>query len=114
MRLAEKDGLRALGWFVSYDAMVMHGPGDDRLSFGGIKKRALAKARPPARGGDETRYLNAFLFLDARKAAMKAEEAHEDTSRIDTMQRVFLRRRNLDLTPPLTWKLYGDRYTITK
>ncbi|MET8990576.1 chitosanase [Nonomuraea wenchangensis] len=107
---AKKDGLRALGQFVYYDAMVMHGPGGDRLSFGGIRKAALAKARTPAQGGNEVTYLNAFL--DARKAAMKAEEAHEDTTRVDTMQRVFLRNGNLDLKPPLKWKVYGDSYTI--
>ncbi len=107
---AEKDGLRALGQFVYYDAMVMHGPGGDKLSFGGIRKAALAKARTPVQGGDEVAYLNAFL--DARKAAMKAEEAHEDTTRVDTMQRVFLRNGNLDLEPPLKWKVYGDSYTI--
>ncbi|MGW5160635.1 chitosanase [Nonomuraea wenchangensis] len=107
---AKKDGLRALGQFVYYDAMVMHGPGADKLSFGGIRKAALAKARTPAQGGNEVTYLNAFL--DARKAAMKAEEAHEDTTRVDTMQRVFLRNGNLDLKPPLKWKVYGDSYTI--
>ncbi|MEW9555897.1 chitosanase [Nonomuraea sp. NPDC050783] len=110
VRQAKKDGLRALGQFAYYDAMVMHGPGGDKLSFGGIRKSALAKARTPAQGGDETTYLHAFL--DARKAAMKAEEAHEDTTRVDTMQRVFLNAGNLDLTPPLKWKVYGDSYTI--
>ncbi|GAA3237433.1 chitosanase [Nonomuraea helvata] len=109
---AKQDGLRALGQFVYYDAMVMHGPGSDKLSFGGIRKSALAKAKPPAQGGNEVTYLNAFL--DARKAAMKAEEAHEDTTRVDTMQRVFLKNGNLDLDPPLTWKVYGDSYTIKK
>ncbi|NUP62154.1 MAG: chitosanase [Nonomuraea sp.] len=112
VRQAEKDGLRTLGQFAYYDAMVMHGPGADKLSFGGIRKAALAKATPPARGGDETAYLDAFL--DARKAAMKAEDAHEDTTRVDTMQRVFLRKGNLDLDPPLTWKVYGDKYTIKR
>ncbi|MEU6714734.1 chitosanase [Nonomuraea sp. NPDC046802] len=110
VRQAKKDGLRALGQFAYYDAMVMHGPGTDKLSFGGIRKNALAKAKPPAQGGDEVRYLNAFL--DARKTAMKAEDAHEDTTRVDTMQRVFLKNGNLDLNPPLTWKVYGDSYTI--
>ncbi|MGA4992998.1 chitosanase [Nonomuraea bangladeshensis] len=110
VRRAEKDGLRALGQFVYYDAMVMHGPGADKLSFGGIRKAALAKAKTPAQGGNEVTYLNAFL--DARKAAMKAEEAHEDTTRVDTMQRVFLKNGNLDLKPPLKWKVYGDSYTI--
>ncbi|MEV0148922.1 MULTISPECIES: chitosanase [unclassified Nonomuraea] len=112
VKQAKQDGLRALGQFVYYDAIVMHGPGTDKLSFGGIRKSALAKAKTPAQGGNETTYLNAFL--DARKAAMKAEEAHEDTSRVDTAQRVFLKNGNLDLDPPLTWKVYGDSYTIKK
>ena len=56
------------------------------------------------------KYLNAFL--DARKAAMKTEEAHSDTSRVDTEQRVFLRAHNLDLNTPLRWKVYGDPYEI--
>ncbi|WP_248961960.1 chitosanase [Sphaerisporangium perillae] len=109
---AKKDGLRALGQFIYYDAIVMHGPGEDSVSFGGIRKTAMKKAKTPAQGGDETAYLNAFL--DARKAAMKKEEAHSDTSRVDTAQRVFLKAGNLDLDPPLTWKVYGDSYTIKK
>jgi chitosanase len=107
---AKADGLRALGQFLYYDAIVMHGPGDDPVSFGGIRKAAMKKAKTPAQGGNETTYLNAFL--DARKAAMLTEAAHDDTSRVDTEQRVFLNAGNLDLTPPLTWKTYGDTYTI--
>jgi len=107
---AKADGLRALGQFAYYDAIVMHGPGNDGVSFGGIRKAAMAKARTPAQGGDEATYLNAFL--DARVAAMKTEEAHSDTSRVDTEQRVFLNNRNFDLNPPLSWKVYGDPYTI--
>jgi chitosanase len=107
---AKSDGLRALGQFIYYDAMVMHGPGNDADSFGGIRKTAIAKAKPPAQGGNETTYLNAFL--DARKAAMKREEAHSDTSRVDTEQRVFLNNGNLDFTPPLSWHVYGDPFTI--
>ncbi|MGW7595487.1 chitosanase, partial [Streptomyces rubiginosohelvolus] len=55
-------------------------------------------------------YLNAFL--DARKEAMKSEEAHSDTSRVDTEQRKFLNEKNFDLAPPLKWKVYGDPYEI--
>ncbi|WP_053711081.1 chitosanase [Streptomyces sp. NRRL B-3648] len=104
------DGLRALGQFVYYDALVMHGDGDDPTSFRNIRKRALRSAQPPARGGNETTYLDAFL--DARVWAMKQEEAHSDTSRVDTEQRVFLRKGNLDLNTPLDWKVYGDSYHI--
>jgi chitosanase len=109
---AKSDGLRALGQFIYYDAIVMHGPGNDASSFGGIRKAAMAKAKTPAQGGSEVTYLNAFL--DARKAAMKREEAHSDTSRVDTEQRVFLQNGNLDFTPPLKWKVYGDSYTISE
>ncbi|MFI7245996.1 chitosanase [Streptomyces qinglanensis] len=104
------DGLRALGQFAYYDAYVMHGGGSGGTGFGGIRERALARTRPPAAGGDETAYLHAFL--DARVRAMKQEEAHSDTSRVETAQRVFLRRGNLDLDPPLDWKVYGDSYRI--
>lgn len=109
---AKQDGLHALGQFSYYDAMVMHGPGMDPVSFGGIRATAMKHARTPAQGGDETTYLHAFL--DARKAAMLTEAAHDDTSRVDTEQRVFLAAGNLDLNPPLSWKTYGDPYTIAQ
>ncbi|MEU9897115.1 chitosanase [Streptomyces phaeochromogenes] len=104
------DGIGTLGQFAYYDAIVMHGDGGDSTSFSSIRRRALDQARPPAQGGDEVTYLNAFL--DARVWAMKQEEAHEDTSRVDTAQRVFLRNRNLNLDPPLDWQVYGDSYHI--
>lgn len=107
---AKSDGLRALGQFIYYDAIVMHGPGDSSDSFGGIRRAAMAKAKTPAQGGDETAYLNAFL--DARTKVMKQEDAHSDTSRIDTEQRVFLKAANFDLNKPLRWKTYGDSYVI--
>jgi chitosanase len=110
VKQAEADGLHALGQFIYYDAMVMHGPGEDSTSFGGIRKTAMKKAKTPAQGGNETTYLNAYL--DARKAAMLTEAAHDDTSRVDTEQRVFLKAGNLNLNPPLKWKTYGDSYTI--
>ncbi|MEV4615639.1 chitosanase [Kitasatospora sp. NPDC049258] len=107
---AQGDGLRALGQFIYYDAIVMHGPGDDSTSFGGIRASAMKKARTPAQGGDEKAYLTAFL--DARRAAMKTEAAHEETDRVDTEQLVFLKAGNLDLQPPLVWKVYGESFHI--
>jgi chitosanase len=104
------DGLGTLGQFAYYDAIVMHGDGDDPTSFRSIRRRALNSAQPPAQGGDETAYLNAFL--DARVWAMKQEEAHSDTSRVDTEQRVFLDNGNLCLDTPLDWQVYGDGYHI--
>ncbi|MGW3866821.1 chitosanase [Streptomyces sp. NPDC005047] len=110
VRQGKADGLRALGQFAYYDAIVMHGGGGDPLSFGSIRERALGRARPPAQGGDEVAYLHAFL--DERVWAMRQEEAHSDTSRVDTAQRVFLDEGNLDLDPPLDWQVYGDSYHI--
>ncbi|MFI7383761.1 chitosanase [Streptomyces sp. NPDC049813] len=104
------DGVGTLGQFTYYDAIVMHGDGSDPTSFRGIRKRALGKAKPPAQGGSEVTWLNAFL--DARVWAMRQEEAHSDTSRVDTAQRVFLKAGNLNLNPPLDWKVYGDSYHI--
>jgi len=107
---AKDDGLRTLGQFIYYDAIVMHGPGNDPSSFGGLRASVIKKTKPPAQGGDEKTYLNAFL--DARKRLMLSESAHDNTSRVDTEQRVFLNQGNLDLTPPLKWMTYSDSYQI--
>lgn len=110
VKQGKADGVGVLGQFAYYDAIVMHGDGDDSTSFSNIRKRALAKAKPPAQGGDEKTYLHAFL--DARVWAMEQEEAHSDTSRVDTAQRVFLNDGNLDLHSPLDWKVYGESFHI--
>jgi chitosanase len=108
---AKADGLGTLGQFIYYDAIVMHGPGPDPSSFGGIRARAIRRAPTPAEGGSQPTYLNAFL--DVRRAQMKTEAKHGDTSRIDDEQRRFLREGNLTLRPPLIWHTYGDRYEIS-
>ena len=100
--LAQDDGLGVLGQFAYYDAAVMHG-------FDGmqsIRDVALGAAEP----SDEVAYLNAFL--DAREAEMRKEEAHEDTTRVSTAQRVFLDDGNMDLHLPLAWHVYGDAFEI--
>jgi len=107
VRLARADGLRALGQFAYFDAAVMHGVS----GLDGIRQRAVRLARTPAQGGDEVAYLDAFL--NARVSEMRTEEAHRDTSRVDTAQRLFLRRGNLDLSTPLSWSVYGDPFRIT-
>ena len=52
--------------------------------------------------------------MDARVKAMQAEAAHEDVTRIENAQRVFLKAGNLNLDPPLKWSVYGDPYSIAK
>jgi chitosanase len=105
---AKHDGLGPLGQFIYYDAMVFHGPGTD--GFYGIRERATQRAEPPAQGGSEEAYLNAFL--DVRRATMRAKHPGIDTSRIDTAQRKFLEEGNLDLRTPLVWKVYGETYKV--
>jgi chitosanase len=106
--LAKSDGLRALGQFAYYDAAVVHG--FDGLQA--VRARALTHAQPPAAGGDEVAYLNAFL--DERDVEMRKEAAHSDLSRVEKEQRKFLREGNLDLNPPLRWSTYGDPYSILR
>ncbi|OJF15102.1 chitosanase [Couchioplanes caeruleus subsp. caeruleus] len=106
VRDGKSDKVRALGQFAYYDAAVMHGYEGMRA----IRGRALHKARPPSQGGNETTWLHAFL--DERVIEMRKEEAHSDTSRVDTAQRVFLRNGNLDLNTPLEFAVYGDHYRI--
>ncbi|MFF9478599.1 chitosanase [Streptomyces sp. NPDC014733] len=110
VKQGKADKIGVLGQFAYYDAIVMHGDGDEDTSFSSIRERALKKAKPPSQGGDEKKYLNAFL--DARVWAMQQEEAHSDTSRVDTAQRVFLKDGNLDLHTPLKWKVYGEDFHI--
>jgi chitosanase len=102
----KSDGVRALGQFAYYDAAVMHGYEGMRS----IRGRALTKAKPPSQGGNEATWLTAFL--DERVAEMKKEEAHSDTSRVDTAQRVFLGNGNLDLNTPLRFAVYGEQFLI--
>lgn len=106
VRLARIDGLRALGQFAYFDAAVMHGVS----GLEGIRQHAMRVARTPAQGGDEIVYLDAFL--NARVTEMRTEAAHRDTSRVDTAQRLFLRRGNLDLSAPLAWSVYGDPFRL--
>lgn len=104
--LARTDGLRALGQFAYFDAAVMHGMSGLRQ----IRNNALRATDLPRQGGDEVVWLTAFL--DARVAEMRTEEAHSDTSRVSTAQRLFLKAGNLDLNGPLSFQVYGDRFTI--
>jgi chitosanase len=107
---AKADGLGTLGQFIYYDAFVMHGPGGSPESFGGIRRRAIERTPTPAEGGSQVAYLE--TFLDVRRAQMKTEVKHGNTSRIDDEQRRFLREGNLALRPPLIWHTYGERYEI--
>ena len=106
VRDGKNDGVRALGQFAYYDAAVMHGYEGMRQ----IRSAALKRAKPPAQGGDERTWLG--VFLDERVKEMKTEEAHSDTSRVDTAQRRFLTNGNFDLNTPLDFAVYGQAFHI--
>ncbi|MFF1699030.1 chitosanase [Streptomyces sp. NPDC058257] len=110
VRLAKLDGLGTLGQFIYYDAMVLHGPGTGPRGFYGLREATLKEADTPSQGGKEKAYLD--IFLDIRRAAMKSEKAHRDTTRVDTAQREFLYDGNLSLRTPLTWKVYGETFRV--
>ncbi|WP_125574427.1 chitosanase [Levilactobacillus huananensis] len=106
---AKQDNLSPLGQYIYYDAMVVHGPGSGKSSFGGIRRQAQRLAKTPRQGGNETHYLQAFL--KARTPIMRQEAAHHDLSRL-TAQRHFIRDKNFQLKRPLSWEMYGDRYHL--
>lgn len=110
VNLAVSDGLRTLGQFIYYDAAVMHGPDAWGGGLPDIRQRVLSKVQPPAKGGDETTYLNAFL--DERAIEMRKEAAHDNVDRVEKQQRAFLNQSNYDLDAPLRWTMYGDPFSI--
>lgn len=111
VEMAVKDGLSPLGQYIYYDAMVVHGPGEDGLSFGGIRKAAMKKKKTPAQGGGEAEYLKAFLT--ARTSVMLTEEAHLDLSRLQAQSK-FIDEGKYNLELPLKWNMYGDDFELTE
>lgn len=110
LQYAEEDGLRPLGQYIYYDALVVHGSGDSEDSFEAIRNTALKKEKAPSDGGDEGTFLMAFL--DARVPVMQMEAAHSDLSRLNA-QRKFLDEENFDLALPLEWTMYGELFSLT-
>ncbi|QXE01475.1 chitosanase [Terribacillus sp. DMT04] len=106
---AEKDHLSLLGQYIYYDALVVHGPGEDLESFNGIRKKALQNSNAPSEAGNEAEYLKAFL--KARTKIMLQEEAHEDLSRIH-FQEQLIDEGNYELELPVRWEMYGDAFRL--
>ncbi|WP_125762420.1 chitosanase [Companilactobacillus hulinensis] len=111
IKLSQRDGLSSLGQYIYYDALVVHGPGNDKDSFGGIRNKTIKHVKTPAQGGSQKKYLLAFLKYRTR--VMKKETAHQDLSRIKTQEK-FIREKNYQLKLPLKWTMYGDKYYLTK
>lgn len=110
LQYAKEDGLRPLGQYIYYDALVVHGSGDSEDSFEAIRDTTLEKENAPSNGGDERTFLMAFL--DARVPVMQMEAAHSDLSRLNA-QREFLSEENFDLALPLEWVMYGEPFSLT-
>lgn len=108
--LAKEDGLSVLGQYIYYDALVVHGPGNDEDSFGGIRALAQKLSDTPAKGGSERDYL--LSFLKARTKIMKKEESHSDLSRIETQQK-FIDENNYTLNLPLEWVMYEENFELS-
>jgi chitosanase len=108
---AEKDHLSLLGQYIYYDALVVHGPGEDPDSFNGIRKEALQNSNAPSKAGNEADYLKAFL--KARTKIMLKEEAHKDLSRI-RFQEQLIDERNYELELPISWEMYGDEFRLAE
>jgi chitosanase len=106
---AQADGVGPLGLAIYYDVSVNHGPGDDAESFGGILRAARAARPTPARGGDEAAYLAAVV--DARAAVLEDWGDLQPDGRV-AAHRALLASGNLGLEPPVTWSMYGDRFTV--
>ena len=82
--------------------------------FGGIRERRAGEgqARRP-QGGDETTYLER---LPRRAGRGDAARRRPTTTPAASTPRsgCFLSNGNLDLDPPLRWKVYGDDYSILR
>mgnify|MGYP000880625021 FL=1 len=111
VEFANEDGLSVLGQYIYYDALVVHGPGDDEDSFNGIRVAAQKLSDTPAQGGSEKDYL--LSFLEARTKIMEKEEAHTDLSRIRTQQK-FIEESNYTLDLPLEWVMYEEDFKLTQ
>ncbi|MDQ1481977.1 MAG: chitosanase [Actinomycetota bacterium] len=108
----KRDHLGPLGLYVYYDISVNHGPGNDSESFGGIIAGVKARGHhSPAQGGSEAAYLSAII--SARDAVLRSWGDYQSDGR-SSIGRKFLRDKNLKLTLPLRWTIYGDGYSITK
>ena len=110
LQYAKEDGLRPLGQYIYYDALVVHGSGDGEDCFETIRNVAMEKEKVPSDGGDEAAFLTAFL--DARVPVMQMEAAHSDLSRLNAQQK-FLSEGNFDLALPLEWSMYGESFSLT-
>ncbi len=110
MQKAREDGLSPLGQYLYYDAIVMHGDGNDWNTFSPMVNQARGRATPPSRGGNEATFLRAFL--DVRYGVMAAEYDHRSNLDRIEMQRSLLNAGKYNLAQPLSWRINGQQFTL--
>ena len=101
---------RVLGQFIYYDAMVMHGDGDDEAASARSATSAWRRRRTPADGGDETDVPQRPSSTPGDEA-MAMEEAHADTCRVDTPSRCSSTRATSTSTRRSTGRSTATRIT---
>ena len=102
-----------LGQLIMWDAMIQHGAG------GNNGTRAIIEETQKNMGPideNESAWLDAFLDARLRHLLIMYRDTTENAdasseSRVDAL-RSLLQEGKLALEPPLTWKVYGDRFQL--
>lgn len=107
LKQASADGVGAFGQFAYYDAMIQHGASGFEAI---LEDTHQTNVLPPSDGGDETTWLQAWLY--ARESYMTQEVSEITATRVTTAQQGLLDAGNLELRTPLAWEVYGDQFRI--
>lgn len=106
---AKKDGLSTLGKYIYYDTAVQHGPEGEGSSLANLRKTTIKKAKTPANGGDEKKYLTEFLKV--REKALKKMKFKVNMSRIE-VQKKLVKDEEFEMLLPLEFTMYGKDYKL--
>jgi len=110
---ADLDIRTPLGQMVLWDTMIQHGVGGANGTWAIIEE---TERNVGPVGRNESAWLDAFLDTRLRHLFRMYRGATENAdvssqSRVDAL-RSLLQGGNLALEPPLTWKVYGDRFEL--
>src|SRR4051794_10687091 len=102
-----------LGQMIVWDTMIQHGVGGANGTWAIIEE---TERNVGPVGRNESAWLDAFLDTRLRHLFRMYRGATENAdvssqSRVDAL-RSLLQGGNLALEPPLTWKVYGDRFEL--
>jgi chitosanase len=102
-----------LGQLIMWDTMIQHGAGGDDGTWAIIEE---TREHLGPIDHSESAWLDAFLdarlrhLVDMYRGTTENADASSN-SRVDAL-RSLLQDGNLALEPPLTWKVYGDRFRL--